>query len=169
MGVFLPDNSKLIILKRHKEYNKTQLCIDNLKDYNVTYINTQVNLIDFQSLQTPALLGITDELEKFFKENNFKYNKNSIQFTDIVRYISACKKFNNQYKCINDEVSYNLTQLKVANVILCNKLFKFIRLFICFNLNKKFNICKKAEKKYFPDGELILQYKLWKFSVEFIS
>ena len=53
---------------------------------------------------------------------------------------------------------------KVGEEVYINK----INLLICVG-NEAKNIAKKAEKKYFPDGELILQYKLWKFSVEFIS
>ena len=173
MSVFLPNNAKLIILKRQKEYNKNQVLIDKLKNYQTTYINVFFNFIKFKSMQSPCLLGITDELVLFFKKNMFNFTVSDIAVRDIIYYITACKNFNkNVVKILDEDISNNIEQLNIENfphkeITVCNSFFKLIKIILYFNLYKSFHLCKKKFEKYFNASNKVFQYEKGKLVIKY--
>lgn len=115
----------ITILNRSNEENPSQNAINKHKKYNYKEINANFNFF-VRDYTAPCLLGITDELEDFFKEKNFQYNK---------RYF--CKKFkNNIYNYLIEYGKYHQEIRKIISKTNYNEFDKYIILENLLKLQK---------------------------------
>lgn len=148
MALFLNENARLVILKRQPEYNVMQLKIDKIKKYKVDYVNTFIPFLKIKSLQSPQILGITNDLVSYLQSRQFKHlsTNNFINPFIIAQYINEMRNFNKNQRL--PIISSDLRDLKLKNIQYV-KFKKFIKILIYKIAYERFKLFTNKYMRYF--------------------
>lgn len=154
MSLFLNKNAQLVVLKRQTEYNISQLEIDKIKGYKVDYVNVFIPFLKIKSLQSPQILGITNDLLSYLQNRNFKdlTQKSHISPFVITQYINEMYNF---AKSLNLPITNSdLKDLKLKNIRYV-KFQKFIKILFYKIVYEKFHLLTNKYKRYFDNNIII--------------
>ena len=112
-AIFCKNNIKTAYLNRTELTNIVQMTIDVMKNFNANYIDVYTYIFTSYRYGLPYLIEFNSNLKMFFKDNNFKYDKNININKELLAFIKALANNNNvKTNCFN---IYNNTELSILN------------------------------------------------------
>lgn len=118
-ALFAEDGIECIYINRSMDVCSPQLLIDKLKSFNIYFVDSYLSILPVYFCCNPYLLGLNENLEKFFQDFKFKYKSkyfykdfsaNVTKFLELWAYENGNRKFiSGQISA--DEIILNLNKI----------------------------------------------------------
>ncbi len=117
--VFAKNNTRLIALNRSFQANQTQFIVDQAKKLDATYIDVSLAPLPITHVYGPWIVGQTEELQNFLKDNNLEFNDSVNCVTDDDLFLFL--------KSWSHHVNKNVTPVTKDEIVYMQEKINFIR------------------------------------------